>query len=75
MCLKVDLISDLQLMKLNAVIVVLLKFQTSFRVFFLQIRGWKAWEVETSTHDYVFANGMSSNNLFLHVFLLLAQNY
>lgn len=29
---------------------------------FLQIRGWKAWEEETSSHGYEFANGMSSNS-------------
>ncbi|CAJ1930696.1 unnamed protein product [Sphenostylis stenocarpa] len=27
-----------------------------------EIRGWKAWEEETSTHNYEFANGMGSNN-------------
>ncbi|RDY04115.1 MLO-like protein 10, partial [Mucuna pruriens] len=39
----------------------------------LKIRGWKAWEAETSTHDYEFTHGMSSNNVY--VFLLLALNY
>ncbi|KAL5143101.1 MLO-like protein 8 [Glycine soja] len=26
------------------------------------IRGWKAWEAETSSHGYEFANGMMSND-------------
>lgn len=26
--------------------------------FVLQIRGWKQWEQETSTHYYEFSNGM-----------------
>ncbi|KAJ1403833.1 Mlo-related protein [Sesbania bispinosa] len=34
----------------------------------LKIRGWKAWEEETSSHGYEFANGMSSSNV--HTWLL-----
>ncbi|KAK7386562.1 hypothetical protein VNO78_26895 [Psophocarpus tetragonolobus] len=38
----------------------------------LKIRGWKAWEAETSSHGYKFANGMMPNdvlNCFLQVHL------
>lgn len=31
---------------------------------FVQIRGWKAWEAETSSHGYEFANGMMCNDIF-----------
>lgn len=27
----------------------------------MQIRGWKKWEEETSSHGYEFSNGMSSS--------------
>ena len=30
----------------------------------MQIRGWKAWEAETSSHGYEFANGMMSDDVF-----------
>ncbi|KAG5052355.1 hypothetical protein JHK87_004553 [Glycine soja] len=31
----------------------------------LKIRGWKAWEAETSSHGYEFANGMMSDDVHL----------
>lgn len=37
---------------------------TEFSFSFVQIRGWKAWEEETSSHGYEFANGMMSNDIF-----------
>jgi len=37
---------------------------TEFSFSFVQIRGWKAWEEETSSHGYEFANGMMSNDVF-----------
>ena len=37
---------------------------TEISFFFVQIRGWKAWEEETSSHGYEFANGMMSNDVF-----------
>ena len=29
----------------------------------MQIRGWKQWEEETSTHDYEFSNGTLLNDI------------
>jgi len=37
---------------------------TEFSFSFVQIRGWKAWEEETSSHGYEFANGRMSNDVF-----------
>lgn len=34
-----------------------------FQIFFAQIRGWKEWERETTSHDYEFSNGMSTNDV------------
>jgi len=59
-------------MKLNFVIV------PNLIVFFLQIHASKAWEAETSTHNYEFANGMGLNNVYFllpSVKLLFLQTY